>query len=533
MVSQRKPRKSDRLGFNRRWCAPYLENIYTPADAKGLISAVIQGSTLPAGASDPGLRVVSGRHCYENFVFNERSVTLIDLVRMNQVGQDSEGRYYVDGGCPLWEAFKHLYTQYGVMLPGGSCYSVGAGGHITGGGYGLFSRAQGLVIDHLTGVDIVVTPTHGEAKILYCDADSYEDLFWAVRGGGGGNFGVIARYYFEKLPIRPPEQVMLQSWALPWESVTPKILNQLISDAAAFSSKDSNWNQFEILHLFHKAAGSISYLIQTASDPGEMFAPGAVQEIEDQFKERLEELRKLGLEPQAVAPRIYGGAPNLYAAKSAGADPSMFTQYLSTYDAVQTLNGSGPNQFGKYKSAYHKQAFDSGQIQALYDGLTAQPEYKNAPINMSQCLLQVDSYGGQINKIPLDETAIWQRQSILKLQYQAYWNDNSPVGEPDTGLALKYEEWMRGMYTKIYSATGGWPNPYYDNPDNPSQSIYQGCYYNYCDRDLGINGAPDPSIEFAMKMYFGPNVNKLREVKAKYDPYNIWNSDQSIPLPTI
>ncbi|WP_164214151.1 FAD-binding protein, partial [Stenotrophomonas maltophilia] len=54
-----------------------------------------------------------------------------------------------------WTVYRTLLNGFGKTLPAGSCYSVGAGGHITGGGYGLLSRLHGLTVDWLTGVDIV------------------------------------------------------------------------------------------------------------------------------------------------------------------------------------------------------------------------------------------------------------------------------------------------------------------------------------------------------------------------------------------
>ena len=139
------------------------------------------------------VKVASGRHCYENFVYNETTRAVLDMSALNQAGFDPErGLFFVDAGCENWTAYRSLLNAYGKTLPAGSCYSVGAGGHISGGGYGLLSRLHGLTIDHLQAVDIVTWESNsGEARLRHVSAASSDaderDLFWALCGAGGGN----------------------------------------------------------------------------------------------------------------------------------------------------------------------------------------------------------------------------------------------------------------------------------------------------------------------------------------------------------
>ena len=94
-------------------------------------------------------------------------------------------------GDTNWGAFKKLFA-HGKVLPSGSCYSVGLGGHICGGGDGILSRLYGITVDWLTGVEVVVKddPTR-PARLIYVSKDSTDcderDLWWAHTGGGGGN----------------------------------------------------------------------------------------------------------------------------------------------------------------------------------------------------------------------------------------------------------------------------------------------------------------------------------------------------------
>jgi FAD/FMN-containing dehydrogenase len=192
------PLESDRQGFDRRWYAHYLQEVFVPTSLDELTEALTQA----IHRYGSGVKVVSGRHCYENFVYNDSTAAVLDLSGLNQVGYDHERQlFFVEAGCEYWSLYRILLNGYGKTLPAGSCYSVGAGGPISGGGYGLLLRLHGLTVDHLHAVAIAVwDPQRGEVRLLHVSAQSGDaderHLFWALCGAGGGNFGVIARYYF-------------------------------------------------------------------------------------------------------------------------------------------------------------------------------------------------------------------------------------------------------------------------------------------------------------------------------------------------
>lgn len=121
-------------GFNLRWVGKpkYIE---VCGDAEQVRRTVQQ-------AVDEKLRVTvrSGGHCYENFAVGNDGGVIVDMAPMSRVYYDAERKAYcIEAGATLWNAIWNLYKEYGKAIPGGSCYSVGAGGHITG-GYGLLSR---------------------------------------------------------------------------------------------------------------------------------------------------------------------------------------------------------------------------------------------------------------------------------------------------------------------------------------------------------------------------------------------------------
>lgn len=126
---------------------------------------------------------------------------MIDLERMNTIKVDADAATVELGaGCRLGDVYQELGTKYGFVLPVGSCPPVAISGLVLGGGHGYYSRKWGLTSDHLLSAE-VVTP---DGKIRQVSASSEDtDLFWAIRGGGGGSFGIATKFRFQVRKIPP------------------------------------------------------------------------------------------------------------------------------------------------------------------------------------------------------------------------------------------------------------------------------------------------------------------------------------------
>jgi hypothetical protein len=118
--------------------------------------------------------------------------------------------------------------------------------------------------------------------------------------------------------------------------------------------------------------------------------------------------------------------------------------------------------------------------------------------------LQVDTYGCRVNAVAPDATAVAQRSSIMKLQYQTYWTDPA---EDDVHLS-----WIRRFYRSVYADTGGEP---------VSDDVTDGCYVNY----------PDVDLQNWPALYFKDNYRRLQAVKARWDPTDQFRHAQSVRLP--
>ncbi|MFC7421255.1 FAD-dependent oxidoreductase [Iodobacter arcticus] len=514
---------SDQQGFDRRWFAPSLQAVYVPTQYEQVADCV--GAALSEYGRD--VKVTSGRHCYENFVYNDSTKAVIDMSALNQLGFDAErNSFYIDAGCENWSVYRTLLNGFGKTLPAGSCYSVGAGGHITGGGYGLLSRLHGLTVDHLSAVDIVTwDAAHGRAQLRHVSNQSSNqaerDLFWALQGAGCGNFGVIVRYYFATLPDAP-EHATIWTVAWDWDQMTEANFARLLAEYADFVAT-MPLNDFSLLKLNHVSAKQIGLLLQIASPAGSTFhqhcqhAQARIQQVQQRFDR---------IAPTTVIRQPMGGHPGWMSVRPASAD----AQHLTYLEALQTLNGSGPNQFGKYKSAYMKAAFPEEQVAAIYHWLNYTPAGMKEN-DLAQSLLQVDSYGGAINELGSSATAVPQRSSIMKLQYQTYWNNAAFPGQSHLAQYREQEQlhldWINGFYQAVYAEYGGTPNP-----ANDPRGVVDGCYYNYPDSDLGTHTQGD--VNQALELYFLDNFRKgqrnLVQVKQQWDPQNFFHHAQSIPV---
>jgi FAD/FMN-containing dehydrogenase len=121
---------------------------------------------------------------------------VIDLSRMKGIYVDSASRTVrVEGGC-TWGDVDHATHPFGLATPSGFISTTGVGGLTLGGGIGYLSRAYGLTLDNLLGVDMVLA----DGSVVTANANEHSDLFWAVRGGGG-NFGVVTSFLFQLHPV--------------------------------------------------------------------------------------------------------------------------------------------------------------------------------------------------------------------------------------------------------------------------------------------------------------------------------------------
>jgi FAD/FMN-containing dehydrogenase len=130
-----------------------------------------------------------GGHSYVGASTGDRGIVL-DLRRLNAIGYDWGSRTAsIGGGARLLDVYGRLGAA-GRAIPSGSCGSVGISGITLGGGIGMAASAYGLTCDAVVEAEVVTAD--GARRTV--DAERERDLFWALRGGGGGQFGVVTRW---------------------------------------------------------------------------------------------------------------------------------------------------------------------------------------------------------------------------------------------------------------------------------------------------------------------------------------------------
>ncbi|WP_326560149.1 FAD-binding oxidoreductase [Micromonospora sp. NBC_01796] len=434
--------------------------------------------------------VRSGGHCFENFVDDPAVRVVIDMSGMTGVYFDPKhNAFAVEAGATLGEVYRRLFLGWGVTIPGGYCPEVGAGGHVQGGGYGPLCRLLGLVVDYLYAVEVVVVDRDGTARSVVATrepSDPNRELWWAHTGGGGGNFGVVTRYWFRtpgargtdptRLLPQPPASVLTFEMEWSWEGLGPDAFARLVGNHGRWFERHSGPGTpyaglYSELLLFRRQSGRILMLGQVAGANAER------------------------LLDEHVAALSAGFAP-----------PSARTQQRLPWLA-SALRGPGedPGRWRlKTKAGYLRRRLTDRQVDVVHRHLT-RDDY-----DIVGGTLSLNSYGGQINAVAPDATAAAQRDSILKLFYLVAWAD--PKDE------ARHLRWIREFYRDMYADTGGVPVP---GPVN------DGSFVNYPDTDLADPGWNTSGVPWHA-LYYKENYPRLRRVKARWDPRDVFHHTLSV-----
>lgn len=154
----------------------------------------VRACVVRAGGRGVPLAARSGGHSYPGYSTPDRGV-VVDLGALNRITVKDDGTAVVGAGARLMDVYTAL-AAHQRALPAGSCPTVGIGGSTLGGGLGVLARPYGLTCDHLRAATIVTAD--GEARTV--DANHDADLFWSLRGGGGGNSGIVTEFTFSTVP---------------------------------------------------------------------------------------------------------------------------------------------------------------------------------------------------------------------------------------------------------------------------------------------------------------------------------------------
>src|SRR3954468_4783002 len=178
--------------YNERWAGRHPRAVVGAHDV-GDVHAAVRW----AARHGVAIRARSGGHSYAGYSTVSGGL-VVDLRRLRGIGLSRHNtRVEVGAGAQLGDVYARL-AAHGVTVPAGSCPSVAMGGLALGGGMGLAGRSLGLTLDRVTEVRIVLA----DGTVTRARADHRPDLFWACRGGGGGNFGIVTSFRLRTAPAR-------------------------------------------------------------------------------------------------------------------------------------------------------------------------------------------------------------------------------------------------------------------------------------------------------------------------------------------
>ncbi|MFZ0090190.1 MAG: FAD-binding oxidoreductase [Solirubrobacteraceae bacterium] len=363
------------------------------------------------------VRARSGGHSYAGYSTLSDGVVL-DLRELNSISLDSQSRTATVGaGAQLIDVYNEL-AKAGATLPAGSCPSVGVSGVTLGGGFGLAGRYFGLTADSLIGANIVTA--EGRLRTVNDHTDS--DLLWALRGGGGGNFGVVTEFIFTTHPLPSSAAYFNVTW--PWSSASDAI------DAWQSWAPHTIDEITSILHLNSGSPPSINtngqYLGSSAELPGLLrpllAVPGAVLSSKFDMPYLQLQLLLAGCAGKTVT-----------ACHTVGAAPG----------------GTLPRNTFNAKSDYIATPLPSA-------GRSAMVAATEAP---GTGHLVCDSYGGAVNRVAPTATAFAHRKQLFCIQY--YGNGSSAAWIDQAWSKMRPYVSGEAYQNYIDPTLEGWARAYY------------------------------------------------------------------------
>ncbi|XP_017978174.1 PREDICTED: tetrahydrocannabinolic acid synthase-like [Theobroma cacao] len=428
---------------------------------------------------DVQIRIRSGGHDYEGLSYvSPVPFVILDLINLRSIDVDKENNTaWIQAGATIGELYYRIAEKSTTLaFPAGVCPTVGIGGHFSGGGYGMLTRKFGLAADQIIDAHLV----NVDGRIL--DRNSMgEDLFWAIRGGGGASFGVIVAWKVKLVSVPSIVTVFTVKKTLEenatklvhkWQSVAEKIHEdlylRLLLKAVPSSQEGKRIIQASFTSLF---LGRIDQLIALMQESFPEF--GLVKED--------------CIEMSWIQSTLYfAGIP-----------------HNESFDIL--LNRTRTAFFFKGKSDYVKEPIPEIALEGLWQWF-----YE---VEHGWFQLIFSPYGGIMDEITESETPFPHRAgNLFNIHYEVGW------GEEDASTSQKHISFMRRLYKYM--------EPYVSKSPRAA-------YMNYRDLDLGSNNKGNytsyrQASSWGLK-YFKNNFNRLIHVKSMVDPQNFFRHEQSIP----
>ncbi|MFJ3655364.1 FAD-binding oxidoreductase [Streptomyces nigra] len=400
----------------------------------------------------------NGGHSYAGWSSGDGRL-IVDVSRLDRI-RVSGGTAVVGAGSKLIDVYRALAAK-GVTIPAGSCPTVGVSGLTLGGGHGVTSRAYGLTCDSLTRA-VVVT---ADGKRLTADASTHKDLFWALRGAGNGNFGVVTELHFKTHPA-PQSVTAYMSW--PW------------SKAAAVIRAWQEWGPSqpdEIWSALHLGGAGATPTVSVSA-----FSLGTYGELQNAVDRLADGPGGPGPARNVVLKRrSYEESMELYAGCSSFSDEQCHLP-------GDTPGRSPQGALGRETYAARSDFFDRSLSAAGIRTLMRQME----SVRGGSGSIALTALGGAVNRVSPTATAFVHRRSRMLAQYIGSWRAGT------SGTAV--QSWLSSAHEAMRPYASG------------------AAYQNYT----------DASLRNWRTAYYGDAATRLTKLKRQYDPEGFFTYPQAL-----
>ncbi|MFE6666896.1 FAD-binding oxidoreductase [Streptomyces sp. NPDC057697] len=404
----------------------------------------------------------SGGHSYAGWSSGNGRLVL-DVSSLSRVGRDGT----IGAGARLVDVYQGL-ARSGLTIPGGSCPTVGISGLTLGGGHGVASRAYGLTCDSLTAATIVTA----DGTTLSVDAGHHPDLFWALRGAGNGNFGVVTELTFR---TRQAPQTVTAYMSWPWSRA-----RSVVSAWQEWgpSQPDEIWSS---AHL-DAGPGGVDPTVSVAA-----FSLGTYGDLQNAV-DRLAD--RIGAPASSVSlrRRSYQESMLVYAGCSGITDAQC---HLPGTTPGRTTRGTLRRETYAAASDFYDRSLSPAGVQALLDRTEA---FTRIPVARGggSGSVALTALGGAINRVSPQATAFVHRGSRMLAQYIASW---SPGTAGDAS-----RDWLKNTHAAMRRHASG------------------AAYQNYT----------DPALTDWRRAYYGSAAERLTTLKKQYDPGRLFAFPQGL-----
>ena len=405
-----------------------------------------------------------GGHSYAGY--STGTGIVVDVSKLARVSVGG-GTAVVGAGTRLVDLYAAI-APHGVAIPGGTCPTVGISGLALGGGQGVVGRKFGLTCDSIRALRMVTA----SGDIVTCDAGTNADLFWACRGGGGGNFGIVTSFTFATHPIG---ELTLFSLTWPWPAARD-VLSAWQSWGP--TAPDELWSDCHLLARSGNPPGPLA----TSVNGAYVGSSSALSPLLAALQ------RDVGSAPSHsyVNTESYGAA---MMGEAGCSGLSVDQCHLPTQNPAGVLQ----RQASLAKSDFFDEPIPAGAISSALAALEDRQNDASLPTTGG---VLFDAYGGAINRVAPDATAFVHRRQLFLGQYFT----NLPNGASDATVAAN-REWLDGLYATLHPHASG------------------EAYQNYI----------DPDLTAWEQAYYGSNLPRLEKVKQTYDPDGLFRFPQAIP----